>query len=123
MARWKTAAPLWVVVAVTLFVYLMSRNHGDERVAEEPHQQRAAPDRVHVLPREHVDDAGRGERTGRDGDPDEVEDDPEPPGICVGEVGRAAQPEGESGDERDGAEAHERGEENVRGRPELLHPG
>jgi formate dehydrogenase iron-sulfur subunit len=26
MARWKTAAPLWVVAAVTLFVYLMSRN-------------------------------------------------------------------------------------------------
>jgi formate dehydrogenase iron-sulfur subunit len=26
MARWKTAAPLWVVAAVTLFVWLMSRN-------------------------------------------------------------------------------------------------
>ncbi len=26
MARWKSAAPLWVVVAVTLFVWLMSRN-------------------------------------------------------------------------------------------------
>jgi formate dehydrogenase iron-sulfur subunit len=26
MARWKTVAPLWVVVAVTLFVWLMSRN-------------------------------------------------------------------------------------------------
>jgi formate dehydrogenase iron-sulfur subunit len=28
MARWKTGAPLWVVVAVTLFVWLMSRNPG-----------------------------------------------------------------------------------------------
>jgi formate dehydrogenase iron-sulfur subunit len=26
MARWKTAAPVWVVVAVTLFVWLMSRS-------------------------------------------------------------------------------------------------
>jgi len=26
MARWRTLAPLWVVVAVTLFVWLMSRN-------------------------------------------------------------------------------------------------
>jgi formate dehydrogenase iron-sulfur subunit len=28
MARWKSAAPLWVVVAVTLFVWLLSRNIG-----------------------------------------------------------------------------------------------
>ncbi|HYV67951.1 MAG TPA: 4Fe-4S dicluster domain-containing protein, partial [Myxococcales bacterium] len=28
MARWKAGAPLWVVIACTLFVYLMSRNPG-----------------------------------------------------------------------------------------------
>ena len=63
--------------------------HRDEGVAQEAHEHGSPAEGIQVLPLEDVDEAGGRERSGGHGDPDEVEDDPEPPGIRVREM-RAA---------------------------------
>ena len=67
-----------------------------EGVTQQAHEDRRATEPVKILSLEDVDDAGQRERAGGDRDPDQVEDDPEAPRIGVGEVGAAAEAEGEA---------------------------
>ena len=96
---------------------------GDERVAQQAHQHRFSAEPVQVFSLEDVDRPGHGERPGGDGDPDQVEDDPEAPRVGVGEVRAAAEAEGEPGDHRHAAERHQGEQDPVeRGHQPLVQP-
>ena len=97
------------------------RDH-DEGVAQEAHQDGGAAHRVEILPLEDVDHARHRERARRHGDPYQVEEDPQAPRVGVGEVRAAAETQGETRDERDGAERHEQEEDPVERGQQLLVP-
>ena len=95
----------------------------DERIAQEAHQDGLSSQPVQVFSLEDIDGPGHRERARRDGDPDEVEEDPEAPGVRVGEVGAAAEAAREPQDHREAAERDEDQQDPVeRGHQPLIQP-
>ena len=84
-----------------------------EGVAQEAHQDGGATQPVEILALEDIDHAGHRERARGHRDPHQVEEDPQAPRVGVGEVGAAAEPQGEARDQRDGTERHEQQEDPV----------
>ena len=94
-----------------------------EGVAQEAHQDGGAAQPVEILALEDIDHAGHRERARSHRDPHQVEEDPQAPRIGVGEVGAAAEPQGEARDQRDAAERHEQQEDPVERGQQLAPEG
>ena len=94
-----------------------------EGVAQQAHQDGGAAEPVEILALEDVDHAGHRERTRGHRDPHQVEEDPQAPRVGVGEIGAAAEPQGEARDQRDATERHEQQEDPVERGQHLAQEG
>ena len=77
----------------------------DKRVAQQTHEHGGPAHGVEILALKDIDESGGRERAGSHRDPDQIEDDPESPGVSVRKVRATTQAQGESGDEGNGPNA------------------